>query len=90
MQDFTRKLAESTDLIEFATTPFRAYVIVANLQLALRHPENTGESAEQAREIAENLIAAITHFVPEAAESLEQGWAESYDVTRDYFEAEFD
>lgn len=89
-EDFLLKLGNCTDVIEMASTPARLYILIANIQLALRHPNNNGPSAEIAREIALNMTEAICHHVPEARESIESGWNPAYDVTREYFEAEFD
>lgn len=83
------KLGNSQNLIEFATTPGRAFILVAQLQLALRHPGNTGEGATVAYQIAQNLAKAICSYVPEAKELIDQGWNPAYDVTKDYFDAEF-
>lgn len=88
-EDFWLKLGNCTDIIEMASTPARLYILIAQIQLALRHPENTGASAVIAREIALNMTEAICHHIPEARETIEQGWNPAYDVTRDYFEAEF-
>lgn len=88
-EEFWVKLAYSTDLIEFATTPARAYILISQIQLALRHPQNKGAAAEAARDLALNLTEAVCHFIPDARESLEQGWNPSCDVNQDYFDAEF-
>lgn len=83
------KIGTSQIPIEFATTPGRAFILIAQLQLALRCPGNTGESAAIALEIIEGLTNAICFHIPEARELIEQGSDSAYDVTRDYFEAEF-
>lgn len=88
-EDFWRKLGNCTEVIELATTPARLYILIANIQLALRHPNNTGASAEIAREIALNMTEAVCAYVPEARESIELGWNPAYDQTEDYFDAEF-
>lgn len=88
-EDFWIKLGNCTDIIDMASTPARLYILIAQVQLALRHPDNTGASAEIAREIVLNMTEAVCHHVPEARESIEQGWHSAYDVHRDYFEAEF-
>lgn len=88
-EDFWIKLGNCTEIIDMASTPARLYILIANIQLALRHPDNTGASAEIAREIALNMTEAVCHHVPEARESIEQGWSPAYDVTQGYFDAEF-
>lgn len=88
-QEFWIKLCSCTERVPVETTPARLYILVANIQLALRHEDNTGSSAEIARDMANHLIEAICHYVPEARESLEQGWNSAYDVSQRYFDAEF-
>ncbi len=88
-EEFWVKLGNCTEIIEMASTPARLYILIAQIQLALRHPGNTGASAEIAREIVLNMTEAICHYVPEARESIEMGWNPAYDATRDYFDAEF-
>ncbi len=87
--DFWLKLGNCTEIIEMASTPARLYILIAQVQLALRHPDNNGASAEIAREIVLNMTEAVCHHVPEARETIEQGWNPAYDVDRDYFDAEF-
>ncbi|MGL5809720.1 MAG: hypothetical protein ACRCYQ_07240 [Nocardioides sp.] len=88
-EDFWVKLGNCTEIIDMASTPARLYILISQIQLALRHPNNVGTSAEIAREIALNMTEAVCHYVPEARESIEQGWNPAYDVKQDYFEAEF-
>jgi len=71
----------SEAVIEFTTTPARAFVLVAQLQLALRHSDNTGEGAKIAIEIAEHLTDAICQHVPGSRTLIEQGWHPGYDVS---------
>lgn len=84
-----QKIGTSTEILEFGTTPARAFMLIGHLQLALRHPNNTGASAAFARQFADNLANAICHYIPEARELIEQGWNPGYDVTREYFDLEF-
>ena len=88
-EDFWIKLGNCTEIIEMASTPARLYILIAQIQLALRHPNNTGASAQIAREIAFNMTEAVCHHVPEARETIEQGWNPAYDVDQTYFDAEF-
>jgi hypothetical protein len=83
------KIGTSRAAIGFATTPARAFILIAQLQLALRHPENDGGSSAIAYEIAEHLADAICHHIPEARELIEAGWNPENDITRDYHDAEF-
>jgi len=87
--EILHKIGTHPAIVEVATTPARAFMLIAQLQLALRHPRNTGSSAAMTREIADNLTDLVCHYVPEAAELIAQGWDEAYDVTREYYESEF-
>lgn len=55
-------------------------IVVANLQLALRHPSNTGEAATVARGIVDAMIASVERSSPRAAEILRMGFNPDYDV----------
>lgn len=62
-------------------TRFHAMVIVAQMQLALRHPENKGPSSEDARAIARHLITAARLWQLVPAEAFQEwaaelGWKE--------------
>ncbi|MEL7143289.1 MAG: hypothetical protein AAGL08_13825 [Cyanobacteria bacterium J06573_11] len=87
--DFWHRLGNCTEVIEMASTPARLYILVAHLQLALRHPKATGGSSKVVREIAENMIKAICHHFPEAEEHFRLGWDPAYDIEQDYFNLEF-
>jgi hypothetical protein len=85
-----QKLGECEDIIDLATTPARLFILVAHLQVALRHPENTGSSSAVlgssiAREIALNLTEAICSKVPEARSLIEIGWNPAFDTTREEY-----
>ena len=80
-----RELAENQTMLEFATTPSRAYILASQLQLALRHPANRGNSAEITQEFVDHLIQAIATTNPEAAETLTQGWDTTYDMSAEQF-----
>lgn len=54
--------------------PGVALCVLAMLQLALRHPRATGESAAIARDAAEQLGAALVDRVPELAPLIAAGW----------------
>lgn len=80
------QLLDQAQPLEMAIMPFRAFVLVAQLQLALRHPDNQGSSAEIARDIATRLQTLLGQIDPAIAEALEQGWNPEFDVTRAEFE----
>jgi hypothetical protein len=83
-------LGNSDERIAFVTTPGKAFVIMAQLQLALRHPDNTGEAATVAREVIEALLDSICAKVPEVEAAVrnlvEAGWNPDYDITRGEFD----
>jgi len=58
-----------------------AWILLSQLQLALRHSENTGPSAERARHIAKQLQAIVA---PSGALAIvaERGWDAQHDVPR--------
>ena len=87
--EIIRKIGTSTEIVEIATTPARLFILIGHMQLALRHPDNTGASADFAREMTNNLANMLCHYVPEAQELIEQGWNPAYDTTREYFNLEF-
>lgn len=82
-QEIIDRVARSQELIEFATSPGRAFILIAQLQLALRHPENRGPSAEFARQIITNLAMAIAQQTetPEFAGMVAQGYHPEFDLT---------
>lgn len=76
------RLAENTTPILLSLRPLEAWIILSHLQLALRHPENVGESARVARRIAEQLQAFVA---PSGAlrEVARRGWDAAYDAPRE-------
>lgn len=88
MPDFERigKLMEKAQPLEMAILPFRAFVLVGQIQLALRHPENRGPSAEIARDMAVRLQALLGQIDPAIAEALEHGWHPEFDVSAEEFD----
>jgi hypothetical protein len=57
-------------------------VLIAQVQLALRHPCKRGESAVQARGIIEAMIGKLADTEPRVAELLRMGFDPQHDVTR--------
>jgi len=55
-------------------------VLVAQMQLALRHPRNNGDSAKTCRDFCEQVIAEIARAEPELAEILTWGFDPSKDI----------
>lgn len=79
-------IGRCTEAIEFQTTAARAFITIAQLQLALRHPHNNGYGAQVAYEIAQNLGRAVSSVVPSAEPLIEAGWQKHNDMTREEFD----
>lgn len=69
---------ESKPVIYLELSQLQAWILMSNLQLALRHPDNKGQSSKTAIEIATNLqnIVASEGALKEVAE---MGWLPEYD-----------
>jgi hypothetical protein len=74
-------LAERTERISIEIRPLDAWILLCQLQLALRHPENSGPSADKARQIARRLQSLVA---PTGALKIvaERGWDTYFDVPR--------
>ena len=57
-----------------------AFLLICQLQLALRHPGNNGDGSAIIRQIATVLEGALGERVPEAVTQLEKGWHPEFDV----------
>lgn len=63
--------------------PVECWVVaVAQIQLALRHEENTGPAAGIAREVAQSIIDGLRPKSAELADFLETGFDPRYDIIR--------
>ncbi len=66
--------------IDIKISPLSAWCLIAQLQLALRHPENTGLVAQHARDVATALQSRIP--LSEGMRSImDMGWSKEYDAT---------
>ncbi len=78
--DFHRdfSLLQSKPPITITLSAVEAWVLMSQLQLALRHPKNKGSSAAIVMKIAQNLQdeLAITDVLKEVAE---MGWRKEFD-----------
>lgn len=57
-------------------------MMIAHLQLALRHPGNVGPTAAQMRSVIEQIIGAIETYEPPLAVMLRKGFDSACDVER--------
>lgn len=63
--------------IRIELTTLQALVLVANIQLACRHPLHTGESAQEARRMAQSIQAMLGALCGPATQAIiEKGWEE--------------
>lgn len=60
-------------------SPTLANLLVAELQLALRHPQNNGVTADLIETFARSLSEKLYELRPELREVLELGWDPEYD-----------
>ncbi|BAZ49588.1 hypothetical protein NIES4103_22000 [Nostoc sp. NIES-4103] len=65
--------------IKLKTSPSTIFHIICQLQLALRHPQNTGTPAQQTRQFAETLVNTIP-FPDSIKELISMGWNPEHDV----------
>lgn len=73
------ELCRRQEMVTLQLTTLEAWVVLAQLQLALRHPKNTGGSSVIAHKIADRLqkIVASDGALAEVAEL---GWRPEHDV----------
>lgn len=57
----------------------RSFGLLATLQLALRHPQNKGPTAEYIRDLAGVLEAWLGQFGPAVQQLIAMGWDARYD-----------
>ncbi len=57
-----------------------AVILVGQIQLALRHPANTGPSAMRVRDIALHLQTALGRVDPVLEQLCKLGWDKRYDL----------
>jgi len=73
-------LQESGAGLPFTLDPAGAWMLLANLQLALRHPGNNGASASWAREFASNIESRLCAGRPAMSEVARRGWLPKHDI----------
>lgn len=67
-------------LIELKIDVNTAICIIANIQLATRHPKNTGPSRRISESFARELQKIVERNRPELAAVIEMGWNPDFDV----------
>jgi len=75
----TNELANARPLT-LRLQPIEQAILLSHLQLALRHPLNTGPSAQVARRIAKRIQANLSRAGPNLRFTTEAGWNPQFDV----------
>lgn len=81
MKRFTAECAEIKDqpfILE--TDIITAWALLAQIQLALRHPKNTGSASKIAVKIAHEIIDKVAPPGTARREVAEMGWNKQYDT----------
>ena len=76
--EFTALCADPTPL-PFTLTKLEMWVILSQLQLAFRHPQNTGATRSIAEEVVHRLQAIVAPSGA-LAEVAQMGWEARFDV----------
>ncbi len=84
MDDFQRFAADFQALgdepsIDIKISPMGAWALIAQLQLALRHPQNHGHLADYTRNVAQKLQSKL-NLPLHLEEVLSRGWLKEYDA----------
>ncbi len=74
-----KKLCRRRSIVNLRLSTLETWVVFSHLQLALRHPENKGLSADIARKVAYRIQSKIA---PNGAlaKVAQRGWSQEYDV----------
>ena len=67
--------------VNISTDGLTAFMLIAQLQLALRHPGNTGETADRVKKIVIDLQNQLQTRSPDLKPILDQGWHPEFDVS---------
>lgn len=73
-----RALCLDPQPIELLLSKLQAWALLSQLQLALRHPENKGTTADVGRHFAKEIERQVAK-TPALAEVARRGWNEKYD-----------
>lgn len=79
-RDCLDKLNLITDPVVLEMSFVDAFVLICQLQLALRCPGNNSESARLTKEMCQKLQTGLASRVPEAFAVLERGWHSEFDI----------
>jgi len=73
-----RNLCLDPQPIEFLLSKLQAWALFSQLQLALRHPENKGATADVAEHFAKSIEKQVA-VTPALAEVAKRGWNPQHD-----------
>ena len=80
-QEYINAVGQLRELpVHLQTDGLTIFMLIAQLQLALRHPGNSGESADKIRELAIDLQNQLTSRVHGLKPILERGWHPEFDM----------
>lgn len=80
MEDLARRLQQMPSPLTLALTPLQAVMLLAQLQLALRHPANRGPASQEAIQLARYVQDMLAAFDPEIGRFVERGWHGCFDA----------
>lgn len=66
--------------VHFSIDGLTLFLMIAQLQLALRHPSNRGDSAEQIRQLTIDLQNQLITRSPDLKPILDKGWHPEFDI----------
>lgn len=67
---------------------YTAFILISQLQLAARHPENTGPAANLAKGFAVNLAQIFNSIDPRIVAIIDKGWDPNFDIPRGEYDPE--
>ncbi len=77
-----KKLRDDNSKITLTLNPSTVWILVFQLQMAQRHPFNTGELANEIREIAKDIQASLDEhplYTECLKQALDWGWDADFD-----------
>jgi len=77
-----QKLTRSRAVVNLRLSTLETWVVFSHLQLALRHPQNTGPTADIARKVAYRIQSKIAP-TGALAKVAQRGWSQEYDITEE-------
>lgn len=80
--DLEAVLLDKSEILELKLNRLDAWMLMSGIQLALRHPKNTGPTSVVLRSIAERLIAMVA-TTPTLRELATAGFDPDFDITQE-------